>query len=405
MVELTAIPIWTELGGEGFGDNPGPAYQAAHRYPGPGILRMPNDDGVVITAHKTLMDLQAHPALGAQNRDQRVRGAGGSGALAELDSHSPFFMNEPLHAPMAAAVYQPLSPARHDTLSAMVDRAANAAADRLFANGGGDLLADFALPIALRVWLQLTGVPQEAAPLLQRCSASVKPMLGFTTAPADVDRANQCAAELEDFFAEHFADAGARSASGLFSHLQMAIDACPLAGTPTHAAPMVAAMNFDAVDSVAGATANAVYVCLADPTRWATLRRDSSLVPVAWREAVRLEPSLIGLHRSALEDISYRGVNIPANTNVLMAWAAGNRDPRVYDDPDNFDMQRNTPRSLSFGGGPRICKGRHLAMLQGEIALRVLLERSRRTELTLLAPVWSAAGMVRSLEQCSVQIS
>jgi cytochrome P450 len=404
MDDLTAIPIWTELAGQGFGDDPGPAYQAAHRHAGPGILRMPNEDGVVITAFETLTALKAHPALAAQNRKQRVGGAGGFGALAELDSNSPFFMNEPLHAPMAAAVYQPLSPARHEALSAMVNRAANSAADGLFANGGGDLLAHFAMPIALHVWLTLTGVPAEAAPILQRSSASVKPMLGFTTAPADVDWANRCAAELENFFAEHYARAPARSASALFSHLQVAIEASPLAGVPDSAAAMVAAMNFDAIDSVAGATANAIYVCLSDPGRWAELSREPSQVPLAWREAVRLEPSLIGLQRSALEDIPYRGINIPANTNVLMAWAAGNRDPQVYHDPDAFNLYRDEPRGLSFGGGPRICKGRHLAMLQGEIAIRVLLERTAQAELHLSAPRWSPPGMIRSLQQCAVEI-
>ena len=396
--DLASLPSWGELLEPTFSNDPGSVYRAAHRQPGPGIFRMANGDGIAITAFDTLAALSGDPALGAQNRNNRAEGSGSSGALARLDANSPFFMNEPVHTPMAAAVYQPLSPACHGTLTETVKAAATDAADRLLANGGGDLVDDFAMAIAVAVWLELTGAPASAAPQLRQWSASVKPMLGFATAPSDIEWANQCAADSEAFFEELYT----RSTSGLFENLHAAIQRCPHADAPKSAAAMVAAMNFDAIDSVAAATANALYLCLSDPNRWQALQCDPACVPLAWREAIRLEPSVIGLHRGALRELTVAGVTIPSGTNVLMVWAAGNRDPTVFDEPDVFDMHRDSQRGMSFGGGPRICKGRHLAMLQGQIALEILLERTKGAELFLSTPRWSPPGMIRGVERCDL---
>ena len=113
----------------------------------------------------------------------------------------------------------------------------------------------------------------------------------------------------------------------------------------------------------------------------------------------------MGLHRGACEDIDYDGVRIASGTNVLMAWGAANRDPRVFEDPDRFDIRRPKRRTLGFGGGSRICKGRHLAMLEGEIALRVLLERLASIELLVEEPVWGRPGMIRAIQSIPARLS
>lgn len=107
----------------------------------------------------------------------------------------------------------------------------------------------------------------------------------------------------------------------------------------------------------------------------------------------------------AYEDIEYEGVRIDAGTNLLMAWGAANRDPRVFENPDRFDIRRPKRRTLGFGGGPRICKGRHLAMLEGEIALRVLLERLASIELLVDEPDWGGPGMVRAIRSIPVRLT
>ena len=404
LIDIEGLPLLAELGEAEFGDDPTAAYRVAHAQPGPGIFRMPNSDGIVVTAHGTLAALMAHPDLGAQNRSVRRSGAGPSGALARLDDNSPFFMDEPVHTPMAAAVYQPMSPARQDVLAESITEIANTAMDTLLKRGAGDLVADFAMVIAALFWTRFLGLSTEHMPMLRDCSATVVPMLQFKCTTAEIKAANEGARILSRCLSQHYEAMRGCPGATLLHALAPAIDACELPNAPTGAAAVAAALTFDGIDSVAAATANVLFTCLSRPGLFAQLRQDPSLISAAWREAMRFEPSVLGLQRSPQQMIVCDGVRIPAGVNVLMLWAAGNRDPRQFDAADDFVIHRPQGKMLSFGGGGRICKGRHLALLQGQIALRVLLERTQSIELLMDKPTWSSPGMLRAIQSMPIRL-
>lgn len=400
------LPMLSELAGERFARDPAFAYRAAHAQPGPGLFRMPTGDGLIATAHKTLVDLMHHPALGAQHRRKRRAGAGAEGALARMDSYSPFFMNEPTHTPIAIATYRPMSPARNHPLVEAIAAVAEHAVDDMLDRGGVvDLRRDYARVIARDFWTRFLGLPAEAGPLLDRCSAAIVPMLNFENKPEEVDAANRAAQTMRDYLEAHHGMAGDSPGETFFHLFESALADSDWSDVPRSAATTAAAITFDGIDSAAGGTANVVYTCLSHPDQWALMEENASLVHDAWREAIRLEPPFFGLHRGAYEDVEYDGVRIAAGTNLLMAWGAANRDPRVFDDPDRFDIRRPKRRTLGFGGGPRICKGRHLAMLEGEIALRVLLERLASIELLIDEPDWGGPGMVRTIQSIPARLS
>ena len=393
------LPTLSELVDERFARDPAFAYRAAHAQPGPGLFRMPTGDGLIATAHKTLVDLMHHPALGAQHRRKRRAGAGAEGALARMDSYSPFFMNEPAHTPIAIATYRPMSPARSHALTEAIAAVAERAVDNMLDRGGVvDLRRDYARVIARDFWARFLGLPAEAGPLLDQCSATIVPMLNFENTPEEVDAANRAAQTMRDYLETHLGMAGDSPGETFFHLFESALADSDWSDVPRSAATTAAAITFDGIDSAAGGTANVVYTCLSHPDQWAQIEENPGLVHDAWREAIRLEPPFLGLHRGAHEDIEYEGVRIAAGTNLMMAWGAANRDPRVFEDPDRFDIRRPKRRTLGFGGGPRICKGRHLAMLEGEIALRVLLERLASIELLVDEPDWGGPGMVRTIQ-------
>ena len=57
-----------------------------------------------------------------------------------------------------------------------------------------------------------------------------------------------------------------------------------------------------------------------------------------------------------------RGVTIPKGSTLMLSAAAANRDPRVFDDPDTFDITRDNRDMLTFGSGPHYCLGANLAL-------------------------------------------
>jgi cytochrome P450 len=80
--------------------------------------------------------------------------------------------------------------------------------------------------------------------------------------------------------------------------------------------------------------------------------------------------------RDCLTDITIDGVIIPAGVKVGFGLASANRDRRIYDQPDEFRLDRPSAKDhLAFGGGPHVCPGASLARLEGRVALDVFLDR------------------------------
>src|SRR4029078_1535613 len=75
------------------------------------------------------------------------------------------------------------------------------------------------------------------------------------------------------------------------------------------------------------------------------------------------------------------GVSLGAREKVFLLVGAANRDPRRWDDPDQFDITRNTAGQLAFGLGTHFCVGHAVARLEAEVVLHTLIERVERIEI------------------------
>jgi cytochrome P450 len=118
------------------------------------------------------------------------------------------------------------------------------------------------------------------------------------------------------------------------------------------------------------------FVQLHRTGNWKKIVADPSLIPAALAEAGRLEPPVQFLGRKTSRDVTLHGTTIPAGASVLLLMAAANRDDRVYEDPDEFRLDRVLAKPpLTFGAGPHACMGKHLADHQGHIALAEFARR------------------------------
>jgi hypothetical protein len=114
---------------------------------------------------------------------------------------------------------------------------------------------------------------------------------------------------------------------------------------------------------------------MAHPDEFAALRADHELIPGALLEILRYEAPIHFAPRIAAEDVELGGVSIPKGTNVFFCHGAANRDPRVFDNPDAFDVRRNDKRHLAFATGAHFCIGNSLALKEGERFFRSFLSR------------------------------
>jgi cytochrome P450 len=113
------------------------------------------------------------------------------------------------------------------------------------------------------------------------------------------------------------------------------------------------------------------------PDAMARLRSDPSLLRDAIEEALRYDSPVQSIWRMATTDVEVDGVTIPKNALVTLLYGSANRDPRVFPDPDRFDIDRRPGNHLAFGSGIHLCLGAPLARLETRVAFELLLARTR----------------------------
>jgi len=102
---------------------------------------------------------------------------------------------------------------------------------------------------------------------------------------------------------------------------------------------------------------------------------DRSLIPKVIDETLRYEPTGHATARYVMEDVEYYGTTVPAGSPILLIVASANRDPRRYERPDAYDINRADTQHLTFGYGLHFCLGASLARLEGRVALDEILNR------------------------------
>ena len=135
------------------------------------------------------------------------------------------------------------------------------------------------------------------------------------------------------------------------------------------------------LDTTISAIGNAVWLFATHPDQWQLLRDEPQRVKAAFNEALRLESPISCFTRVARVDTDVGGVELPAGSRVLVSFASANRDERRWDDPERFDITRESAGHLAFGHGEHACVGMGLARLEGAAVLTALVERVATIEL------------------------
>ena len=131
-----------------------------------------------------------------------------------------------------------------------------------------------------------------------------------------------------------------------------------------------------------------LYRLIQQPELVDLLRSDASLIPWAVEEFLRYDSPVQGLFRTNRDECVVHGEKIEADTKVQLLFAAANRDPEVWQDPDDIQLDRFGPGTkphLAFGWGVHHCIGNVLARREGQLALRWMVETFEKVE--LIGPV------------------
>jgi cytochrome P450 len=138
-------------------------------------------------------------------------------------------------------------------------------------------------------------------------------------------------------------------------------------------AGLVLAAGFETTVNLLG---NGLRMLLEHPQHLETLAARPELWPTAVEEILRLDPPVQLTARIAKNETEIAGTVIRRGEGILVYLAGANRDPKVFDDPHRFDLERaNAGKHHSFSGGRHFCLGAALARAEGEVGLRTFFER------------------------------
>jgi len=131
---------------------------------------------------------------------------------------------------------------------------------------------------------------------------------------------------------------------------------------------------------------------------------DPELIPAAVEEMLRVVSPVHSFGRTATQDTELHDQKIREGEKVLIVYPAGNRDPREFEDPDAFRIDRN-PSHLAFGIGSHFCLGANLARMEMRVAFRELLARIPDMEFSAGGPVLKPSSLVRSCTEMKVRFT
>ena len=154
---------------------------------------------------------------------------------------------------------------------------------------------------------------------------------------------------------------------------------------------------------------NGLHTLLTHPAAYQLLRNsdeDSPGVRNVVEELLRYEGPALAMVRIAATDFEWDGKTIRAGERVFLVQAAANRDPRVFADPDYFDVTRsNATEHLTFGFGIHFCAGSQLARMEARVALTRVAKRFPTLRLSDQTSKWSDAFMTRALRELLVVVT
>jgi hypothetical protein len=240
--------------------------------------------------------------------------------------------------------------------------------------GRADLLADFAYPLPAIVISELMGVPVDDRELLIELSDGVVGLQRSGRAVVDeyLVRSAESIVRIEDYFRDLCRQRRAQPGDDLISALVEAEEAGDRLSEP-ELISMCTTLLIAGHETTRNLIANGMLVLLQRPEDLERLRQDDGLLPAAIEEMLRFESPIQRGWRRVAEDTELHGERLLEGQLVYLMLGAANRDPRLFEDPDRFDMERQPNRHCAFGHGIHFCVGAPLSRLEARIAFPALL--------------------------------
>lgn len=295
---------------------------------------------------------------------------------------SIIMMDPPDHDRFRALVSRVFTPRAVTALEPMVRAVIDGYLAPLAEREEFDVVADFSAPFPVEIISRMLGVPDGERQQIREWLD-----LGLHREPGQMDTtpAGQAAMfEMGLYFFELTKVKRAEPADDMLSRLtQVTVERSD--GTETglddeEIAGFATLLGGAGAETVTKLVGNAAVLFDDHPDQWTRVQADPGLLPAAVEEILRMHPPSQYQGRFSVEDREYSGEVLPAGYPVLLVTGAATRDPRAFDRPDEFDIDRPPSVAIGFGHGVHSCLGAALARMESRIAIELLASRFGRLD-------------------------
>jgi cytochrome P450 len=325
-----------------------------------------------------------HAACRAVLRDvesfSNARGFKAPGVEIPLDERILGELDPPRHTAVRRVMVTALTPKVVRGAEPFIRDTARALLDALPAQGRADLVPAFAVPLPNRVTVHLLGLPAGDADQIARWARELMesdfPATNRTARGEGFAGAFPAfAGYIDDQIRRRAEQLGADPPGDVLGRLvQLEVDGIRL--HPTQVRALVRNLITGGFTTTSQLLGNLVHQLLTVPGLDAAVRADESRRAAAIEESLRVTPPVLFVPRGCRRDTTIGATGVHAGDRVIVGTASANRDEGIFDDGDEFRVDRpNAEEHLTFGFGAHVCPGATLARAVARIGVECFLER------------------------------
>jgi cytochrome P450 family 142 subfamily A polypeptide 1 len=319
-----------------------------------------------ISRYQDVLDISSHPAL--YRSADGVRPIPRRLSLIDTD--------DPEHARLRRLVSRGFTPKQVRALEPHVRELANGIVDEVQDRGEIEFVSEFAIHVPTIVIAELMGLDPASRLQLYRWTDAMMAGDSVEDETSDVmARAATAFGEITAVLGEMIAARRQQPHDDLISLLTAVADGDDDVLQDDELLMFCVLLVVAGNDTTRNAITGALRAFSLFPHERERLVAEPSLLPTAVEEILRWVSPVLNMVRTVTTDHTLHGVDLKAGDRVLLLYQSANRDEQVFEDADRFRVDRSPNRHLAFGFGPHVCLGAHLARLEIEAVIDVLLRR------------------------------
>ena len=359
------------------------------------VYKLPDLGFYMITKYqdgrKILLDPKTFSNNPTQHESYEDEGAKAHAEIIESNGVGSFVetlqrTDPPVHTKYRKLLNKAFTAKRVKEMQPYISKIVNDLIDSFIDKGECEFVSDYAVPIPATIIADQLGVPRKMLKKLKLWSDAMIVSFGVASID-DMKSAAYLEAESQHYFDKVFNEKRNNPTNDIISELvNLKLDGGENLSND-ELQGLVAQLLAGGNETTTSSIAHGLWLLLQHPDQMNILIKNPDLISNFVEEVIRFETPIQGLFRTVKEDTNINGEEINKGSVLLVRYASFNRDEEVFENPDQFDIERkDVGKHLAFGSGAHHCVGAMLARAEMKTAFKHLFERLKDIELSRPLP-------------------